>query len=140
MKKMIRHSSRGLLLPVFMLLLAFCLTATEAMAQTPQTESQQLYNWKTPADARAVMMAHVGTLNDQMPGFTEGTPLYENALRRVAYYKAIIAEIDRGTTVEQSLSNAIPAAATLGFSKEASYTSKVVLRALQEEARVMVTN
>jgi hypothetical protein len=140
MKKVVNNSGLGRLLPLIMFLFTCCLTTGALQSQTPQTESQVLYNWKSEADARAIMLAQVKTLNDQMPGFTEGTPLYENALRRVAYFKAIIYEIDRGTNVEQSLVNAIPAAATLGYSKEASYTSKVVLRALQEEARVMLTN
>jgi hypothetical protein len=42
--------------------------------------------------------------------------------------------------VPKSLENALPAAATLGYTKEATYTSKVVLRALHEEARVMLVN
>ena len=86
------------------------------------------------------MLAQVSSLNQQMPGFTEGTPLYDNALRRVAYFKAIIYEMDRGETIATALENALPAAATLGYSKEASYTSKVMLRALYQEARGMLTN
>lgn len=66
--------------------------------------------------------------------------MYENGVRRVAYYKAIMYEIERGETLPKSLENALPAAATLGYTKEASYTSKVVLRALHEEARVMLVN
>lgn len=79
-------------------------------------------------------------LNQQIPGITEGTPLYDNTIRRIAYFKAIIQEIDRGATVAESLELSLPAAATLGFSKEATYTSKIVLRALREEARVTLTN
>ena len=79
-------------------------------------------------------------LNQQIPGITEGTPLYDNTIRRVAYFKAIIQEIARGATIAESLDLGLPAAATLGFSKEATYTSKIVLRALKEEARVTLTN
>jgi hypothetical protein len=127
------------LLPLLFLLGCLFLNATPALAQSPQTETQT-YNWKPVDEARGILVNHVQQLNQQMPGYTPGTPLYDNALRRVAYYKAIVYEIDRGETLPKSLENALPAAATLGYTKEASFTSKVVLRALQEEARVMLVN
>ncbi len=126
-------------LPLLFLLGCLFLNATSALAQTPQTETQT-YNWKTVDEARGLLVNHVQQLNQQMPGYTPGTPIYDNALRRIAYYKAIVYEIDRGETLPKSLENALPAAATLGYTKEASFTSKVVLRALQEEARVMLVN
>jgi hypothetical protein len=119
----------------------WCLGTNRIQAQDQlQQPGQQVYNWKSAADARAVMINQITSLNQQMPGFTDGTTLYDNALRRVAYFKGIIASIDQGETVEKSLDSAIPAAATLGFLKEASYSSKIVLHALHEEARVMLTN
>jgi hypothetical protein len=122
-------------------LLGCLLAATpRAQAQTPVAETQQTYNWKTAEEAKQIITAHVEQLNQQMPSYTAGTPLHDNALRRVSYYKAIMYEIDRGETLPKSLENALPAAATLGYTKEASYTSKVVLRALQEEARVLLVN
>lgn len=127
------------LLPLLFLLGCLFLNATPAQAQVPQSETQS-FNWKTVDEARGILVNHAQQLNQQMPGYTPGTPLYDNALRRVAYYKAIVYEIDRGETLQKSLENALPAAATLGYTKEASFTSKVVLRALQEEARVMVIN
>lgn len=127
------------LLPLLFLLGCLLTQATPALAQTPQTETQA-YNWKPVDEARGILVNHVQQLNQQMPGYTPGTPLHDNAQRRVAYYKAIVYEIDRGETLPKSLENALPAAATLGYTKEASYTSKVVLRALQEEARVMLVN
>ena len=75
-----------------------------------------------------------------MPGLAEGTPLYDNTLRRVAYFKAIINEIGKGATVAEALELSVPAAATLGFEKEASYTPKILLKALQTETRVLLTN
>ncbi len=128
------------LLPALFLLVCLFITATTAHAQTPSQETTQNYNWKSIDDAKILLKSHVEMLNQQMPGYTQGTPIYENALRRVAYYKAIVYEIDRGETLSKSLDNALPAAATLGYTKEASYTSKVVLRALHEEARVMLVN
>lgn len=129
-----------MLLPFFFLVGCLSLTSTQALAQTPQIETQQNYNWKPVHEARGIIITHVEQLNQQMPGYTPGTPLYDNALRRVAYYKAIVQELDRGESVPKSLENALPAAATLGFTKEASYTSRIVLRALHEEARVMLVN
>lgn len=139
MKGTIKCGSVLSLLPLLFLLGCLFLSAPSLQAQTPQSETQT-YNWKKVDEARGILVNHVQQLNQQMPGYTPGTPLHDNAVRRVAYYKAIVQEIDRGETIPKSLENALPAAATLGFTKEASYTSKVVLRALQEEARVLLVN
>jgi len=140
MKKSNERRSLRSLLPVLLIMGLFCLPAKQALAQTPQSDGQQAYNWKPASEVKTIMIAQVNNLNQQMPGFTEGTTLYDNTLRRVAYFKAIIYEIDRDEPVAAALENALPAAATLGYSKEASYTSKVVLRALLQEARTMLTN
>lgn len=139
MKGTIKCGSVLSLLPLLFLLGCLFLSVPSVQAQTPQSETQT-YNWKKVDEARGILINHVQQLNQQMPGYTPGTPLHDNALRRVAYYKAIVQEIDRGETIPKSLENALPAAATLGFTKEASYTSKVVLRALHEEARVLLVN
>lgn len=139
MKGTIKCGSVLSLLPLLFLLGCLFLSVPSVQAQTPQSETQT-YNWKKVDEARGILVNHVQQLNQQMPGYTPGTPLHDNAVRRVAYYKAIVQEIDRGETIPKSLENALPAAATLGFTKEASYTSKVVLRALQEEARVLLVN
>lgn len=139
MKGTIKCGGARSLFPLLFLLGCLFLNASPAQAQTPQSDNQT-YNWKPVDEAKGILVNHVQQLNQQMPGYTPGTPIYDNALRRVAYYKAIVYEIDRGETLPKSLDNALPAAATLGFTKEASYTSKVVLRALQEEARVMLVN
>ncbi len=131
---------RPLLPALFLLVCLFMTATTTVQGQTPVSEAQQNYNWKSIDDAKGILKAHVELLNSQMPGYTPGTPMYENGVRRVAYYKAIMYEIERGETLPKSLENALPAAATLGYTKEASYTSKVVLRALHEEARVMLVN
>ncbi len=142
MKKMYQNGCHGLLSLRFALLLAgFFLIAGRGLAQSPHTEPQpQTYAWKSSPDAIALLKSQVEMLNQQIPGISEGTPLYDNTIRRVAYFKAIISEISRGATVAESLDLGLPAAATLGFSKEATYTSKIVLRALREEARVTLTN
>lgn len=142
MKKMYQNGCHGLLSLRFVLLLAgFLLLAGRGTAQSPHTEPQpQTYAWKSAPDAIALLKSQVEMLNQQIPGISEGTPLYDNTIRRVAYFKAIISEIARGATVAESLDLSLPAAATLGFSKEATYTSKIVLRALREEARVTLTN
>jgi hypothetical protein len=142
MKKMYRNGCYRLLSLRFAILLASMLVfANRSQAQAPHTEPQaQTYAWKSSSDAIALLKSQVEMLNQQIPGITEGTPLYDNTIRRVAYFKAIIQEITRGATVADSLDLGLPAAATLGFSKEATYTSKIVLRALREEARVTLTN
>lgn len=114
-----------------------CVTSTTSHAQIQQ---QITYNWKAPEDAKNILIAQVTVLNQQMPGLDAGTPLYDNTLRRVAYFKAIIMEIGKGATVGQALELSLPAAATLGFEKEASYTPKILLKALQTETRVLLTN
>ena len=122
------------------LLLAFlCSSSTSGFAQTSQP-SPAAINWKSAEDATNILLSQVKMLNQQMPGITEGTSLYDNTLRRVAYFKSIILEISKGATVAQALELSIPAAATLGFEKEASYTPKILLKALHTETRVMLTN
>ena len=135
------HSSGGRCLLAFCLLIPFLALPTDQMAaQSLQTEAPQNYNWKTEGDASIVLLAHIQLLNQQMPSYTAGTTLYDNALRRVAYFKEMVQQISQGAAVEDAVELALPAAATLGFSKEASYTPKVVLHALHEEARIMLTN
>ncbi|MCC6281382.1 MAG: hypothetical protein IT262_12310 [Saprospiraceae bacterium] len=142
MKKMYKNGCRWLLPFRFALLLAALLvTANQSFAQTPHSEPQaQSFSWKSAPEAINLLKSQVEMLNQQIPGITEGTPLYDNTIRRISYFKAIIQEINRGATVAESLELSLPAAATLGFSKEATYTSKIVLRALREEARVTLTN
>ncbi len=128
-------------------LFAFCffipfmvLPTLQMSAQALQQEAPQTFNWKSEEDASAILMSHIQQLSQQMPSYTEGTSLYDNALRRTAYFKEMIKQISEGSAVEDAVELALPAAATLGFSKEVSYTSKVVLHALHEEARIMLTN
>jgi len=119
-------------------LLAFvCMSSTTGNAQIQQ---QTNYNWKAPEDVTNILITQVSLLNQQMPGLAEGTPLYDNTLRRIAYSKAILMEIKKGATVAQALELSLPAAATLGFEKEASYTPKILLKALHTETRVLLTN
>lgn len=139
--KRLLHSPGGRCLLAFCLLIAFlALPTAPAVAQALQMEAPQQYNWKTETDASAVLLAHIQLLNQQMPSYTEGTTLYDNALRRVAYFKEMVKQISQGAAVEDAVELALPAAATLGFSKEASSTPKVVLHALHEEASIMLTN
>ena len=135
------HLSRSYWLHAFCFLIPLlALPTATATAQTLQMETPQSYNWKNEADASTVLLSHIDLLNQQMPSYTEGTSLYDNALRRVAYFKEMLKQIHDGAAVEDAVELALPAAATLGFSKEASYTPKVVLHALHEEARIMLTN
>ncbi len=102
-------------------------------------QSEQQYNWLDPTEAMAVLKTDIMQVHQQLPGFTEGTPLYENALRRVIYYKAIVAQLEQGAAVNLAMERSLTEAATLGGAKEVAYTSKVVLRALYEEVRLQLT-
>ena len=131
-----RSFPKGLLLTAVFMLAMVCLSANEAMAQA----QGGTYNWKSTEEAIHTLQSQVAVLNQQMPGLAVGTPLYDNTLRRVAYFKAIAVEIGKGATIAEALELSLPAAATLGFEKEASYTPKVLLKALQTETRVLLTN
>jgi hypothetical protein len=124
---------------LFLLLSLFCSSRVEAQSIQPKVNAAT-YNWKPAQDVSTILLSQVQTLNQQMPGLTEGTPLYDNTLRRIAFFKSIVVEIGKGATVAESLDLSLTAAATLGFSKEASYTSKIALRALHTETRIMLTN
>lgn len=129
----------GILLACIFLFFGVCSSRLEAQALEPKANATA-YNWKSGPDASALLLSQVEMLNQQLPGLTEGTSLYDNTLRRIAYFKGIALEISKGATVSEALDLAIPAAATLGFSKEASYTPKITLRALHTETRVLLTN
>lgn len=125
---------------ICLFVLGFFLSA-ESHAQSVQPlATATAFNWKSSQDASNILLAQVTVLNQQMPGLTPGTPLYDNTLRRLAYFKSIIMEIGKGVSVAEALELSLPAAATLGFEKEASYTPKVLLKALQNETRVLLTN
>ncbi len=126
-------------LTIAFLLLFVCSDRLSAQTLQPHVNTST-YNWKSGPDATAILLSQVEVLHQQLPGLTEGTPLYDNTLRRIAYFKAIAVEISKGVSVVESLDLAIPAAATLGFSKEATYTPKITLRALQTETRILLTN
>lgn len=129
----------GLLLVIVFLLLTVGNQLAQAQVLEPKVNSAT-FNWKTGEEASGLLLSQVQVLSQQLPGLDEGTPLYDNTLRRIAYFKAIALEISRGATVAQSMDLALPAAATLGFSKEATYTPKITLRALHSETRVLLTN
>ncbi len=134
-----RRVPKGMLLTAIFLLGFLCFSCITGHAQTLQPPPSAL-NWKSSEDVTNILLAQVTVLNQQIPGISEGTPLHDNTLRRVAYFKAIVLEISKGATVAQALELSIPAAATLGFEKEASYTPKILLKALHTETRVMLTN
>jgi hypothetical protein len=129
----------GILLAFIFLLSCIYSNRLEAQTLTTKTNTES-FNWKSAADASALLLSQVQMLEQQLPGLAEGTPLYDNTLRRIAFFKAIVVEIEKGSSVATSLDLAIPAAATLGFSKEASYTPKITLRALHTETRILLTN
>ncbi|MBL7825825.1 MAG: hypothetical protein JNJ57_04285 [Saprospiraceae bacterium] len=142
MSGMINRGAPGGKLLISIFFLAFCcLTQNIAVGQVLQPKANpESFNWKSPEAAKTLLIDQVTALSQQLPGLTVGTPLYDNTLRRIAYFKSIVSELLKGTTIAQALELALPAAATLGFEKEASYTPKITLRALQTETRILLTN
>lgn len=134
-----RRAPGGMLLTALFLLAFLCFSNTQVSAQNA-APAQTTINWKSSDDVTQILLKQVAMLNQQMPGITPGTPLYDNTLRRIAYFKAIVMEISKGASVAEALELSIPAAATLGFEKEASYTPKILLKALHTETRIMLTN
>lgn len=137
--KRIRAGASQILLTSLLAMAFVCANSQNSYAQALQPPTQT-FNWKTTEEANTILIANISVLNQQMPGLTAGTPLHDNTVRRIAYFKAILNEISKGAGLAQALELAIPAAATLGFEKEASYTPKVLLRALHTETRIMLTN
>ena len=132
---------RGSLLAFICFLTLLFFSNSQVVGQTLQPKPNEVaYNWKSPADVSSLLTNQINILNQQMPGLVEGTSLHDNTVRRIAYFKAIISEIKNGSSVSNSLELALPAAATLGFMKEASYTPRITLKALQTETRIMLTN
>lgn len=90
-------------------------------------------------EALALLEAGVHQANEQLPGLEPTSSLYENTLRRVIYYKAIMREMRNGMPISKALETTLNEAASLGGLKEVAYTSKVVLRALYEEVRLQLS-
>lgn len=122
------------------LMLAFCLSclSISLSAQTIQSGKGGNSSLADASTAITLLEDNIESVHDQLPGLTEGSQPYENALRRSAYYKGIIREIKSGKSVQDSLEAALGDAATLGGTKEESYTSKLILRALQNETTVLL--
>ncbi len=140
MKKAIQKLRFRWLFPAMLLLSGLTATSVETRGQSLQTQAQQNTNWVTPATAIALLEDNIETVHDQLPGLTEGTQPHDNALRRVAFYKGIIRELQAGKKVPEALETALSDAATLGGEKEVSFTSKLILRALYDETKVLLSN
>lgn len=96
--------------------------------------------WKSANEATQLLLIRIDNMNVQLPGFQVGSQPYDNVLRRVAYYKAILDALEDGKSLADALNESLDAAATLGNTKEVSYTPKVVLRAIHEETRLFLSN
>ena len=126
-------------LPVFLLLTCLIVTSVGVQAQSLQTQAQQNGSWVPSGTAVDLLGDNIETVTDQLPGLEEGTQPYDNALRRVSYYKGIIRELKANKTVPLALEAALADAATLGGEKETSFTSKLILRALYDETKVLLS-
>jgi uncharacterized SAM-binding protein YcdF (DUF218 family) len=132
-----RTRTSGILLGLFCLLGSVHLCAQNIQSAEAINAS---IAWKTPTEASQLLLIRIDNMNGQLPGFQVGSQPYDNVLRKVAYYKSILDEIEDGKPLATALENALPAAATLGYTKENNYTSKAVLRAIQEETRILLSN
>lgn len=140
MKKAIQQLRFRWLLPTVLLWGSLTAIGIEAHAQTLQTQAQQNSNWVSPSTATALLEDNIENVHDQLPGLEVGSQPHDNALRRVAFYKGIIRELGTGKKVPEALESALADAATLGGEKEVSFTSKLILRALYDETKVLLSN
>jgi hypothetical protein len=140
MKKAIQKLRFRWLLPTALLLGGLTATNVQTQAQTLQTQAQQNANWVSASTAIALLEDHIESVHSQLPGLEVGSQPHDNALRRVAFYKGIIRELGTGKKVPDAMEAALSDAATLGGEKEVAFTSKLILRALYDETKVILSN
>lgn len=127
-------------LPIFLFLFFGVFANAQTQSMMTASEQEAAISWKSQATIEQMLTDRIVAVNAQLPSFQPGTQPYENALRRVAYYKAIMDAIEDGAAMSRALEQALTAAATLGGTQEVSYTPKVVLRALHDETRILLSN
>jgi hypothetical protein len=121
-------------------LLACLLWQPDLNAQTLEGPgSSSSTGYVSREEALALLEAGVHQANEQLPGLEPTSSLYENTLRRVIYYKAIMREMRNGMPISKAMETTLNEAASLGGLKEVAYTPKVVLRALYEEVRLQLS-
>lgn len=140
MKKAIQKLRLRGWLPALLLLGGLAVASVETQAQALQTQAQQNADWVSAATATALLEDNIETVHDQLPGLVAGTQPHDNALRRVAFYKGILRELGAGKKVPDAMETALSDAATLGGEKEISFTSKLILRALYDETKILLSN
>jgi hypothetical protein len=84
--------------------------------------------------ASIIAMDQVTFFHGVIPNYAPGSASLIFAVRRAAYYKSVVSELNAGATVSVALSNSLGAGATLGGDKEAAFTTKNELNDLYAEA------
>jgi hypothetical protein len=137
MKRMSFQLSVKALLVAFFMISGFA-AVTETSAQSGSLASSAVATTVAlvDADQATIRLNNEVMVNHQLLGnYVPGTPSYTYVYRRAAYFKAIINEIANGATVNASIVNALPQAATLGGEKESlAFTSKTELTEVYNEA------
>jgi hypothetical protein len=90
-------------------------------------------SFKPAQDVVSIAKDQVAFWHQQGP-YSPGTTNYYNQMRHAAYFKAVAAAVESGSTVAEAIEQSLGAAATVGGEKEAAFTSKTVLAAVKEEA------
>lgn len=132
MKKAIAKQSLRLLAAMFVLLGALAFTATRANAQAPTLPTQGAAKI-TPVTTTLVnqdlasqrLIDAVDAIHQILPTLIPGTVPHSDAVRHVYYYKAIVAELQGGQTVNDAV--------MLGLSALVGDTSPLVTNRTQLE-------
>jgi len=134
------YSSKiGILVCLSAALSVLSLGVSSAQHIVSKDQMEQSLHWKTAEEAIPVLKAQIDTWHAKLPGLQTGTPEHTNAMRHATYFKAIAQDMLRGKEVSECLENALPWAASLGGTREATFTSKSDLRSLYEEAKGLLT-
>ena len=65
--------------------------------------SAQTASWVSPSEASAIVGQQLTLTLNQLQGLTPGTQQYDETYRKALYYKGVVASINNGSTVEESV-------------------------------------
>ncbi len=128
------------LLPVFFLFLGLLGRQPGASAQQlqPAPWNDPAIVWLAPAQAQTKVQDLLTQIQPQLALLTPGTAQHTDLLRRIIFYKSILRALLDEMAVPQSIDGALPEAASLGGKHEQAFTPEATLRALQNEAIVLL--
>lgn len=134
-------------LSVKALLVAFCMVGgfvavTETSAQSGTTSAYSVASTVSLVDvdqATVILRDQVTFYHTVLPNHAPGSASYIHTVRRLAYYKDIVHHLGEGKTVVQAISLGLTRGATLGGTKEVSFTTKTELAAIYNEVVSLLT-